>query len=76
MTDEDRRGVMFCPIDYLTDDGFDMQFGTNVVGLSYPVPFVLLALHGDLQVTSCSRSSSSPPSKPVLRALPTNTLAS
>lgn len=26
------RGVMWCPIDQLTPDGFDMQFGTNVVG--------------------------------------------
>ncbi|EIW74073.1 NAD(P)-binding protein [Coniophora puteana RWD-64-598 SS2] len=28
-------GVMSCPIDYVTDDGYDMQFGTNVLGHFY-----------------------------------------
>jgi hypothetical protein len=23
---------MWCPIDWVTEDGFDMQWGTNVVG--------------------------------------------
>lgn len=25
---------MYCPIELLTADGYDMQFGTNVLGLS------------------------------------------
>lgn len=25
-------GIMACPLDQLTDDGYDMQFGTNVLG--------------------------------------------
>ena len=28
-------GVMSCPIEYVTDDGYDMQFGTNVLGHFY-----------------------------------------
>jgi len=26
------RGVMMCPMDQLTAQGYDLQFGTNVVG--------------------------------------------
>jgi retinol dehydrogenase-12 len=28
-------GVMFAPIDQVTADGYDLQFGTNVIGAAY-----------------------------------------
>ena len=28
----DISGVMACPIEYTTEQGYDMQFGTNVIG--------------------------------------------
>ncbi len=34
-------GVMFPPVDQLTADGYDLQFGTNVLG-GYHVPASVL----------------------------------
>lgn len=43
------RGVMQPPIDQLTSDGYDLQFGTNVLG-------ELLSPSPSLHVTSLSTS--------------------
>lgn len=32
MITDGNRGVFVPPLDQVTDDGFDMQWGTNVVG--------------------------------------------
>jgi len=37
-------GVMNCPVEYLTDDGYDMQFGTNVIGHFYFTKLLLPVL--------------------------------
>lgn len=37
------RGVMATPIDTLTADGYDLQFGTNVLGPSPPFDLTVLA---------------------------------
>ena len=36
--DECRSGVMFCPIEWVTADGYDMQFMTNVLGKFVSLP--------------------------------------
>jgi NAD(P)-dependent dehydrogenase (short-subunit alcohol dehydrogenase family) len=38
------RGVMNPPVEMLTDDGYDLQFGTNVVGHFYFTKLVMPAL--------------------------------
>ena len=37
---------MFPPLDQLTEDGFDLQFGTNVVG-EYQRPLTFLRILSD-----------------------------
>ncbi|TDL20586.1 NAD(P)-binding protein, partial [Rickenella mellea] len=37
-------GVMFCPIDQLTKDGYDLQFGTNVLGHFFFTQLLMPAL--------------------------------
>ena len=39
-----RRGVMGPPIDQLTEDGYDMQWGTNVLGHYYFTMLLIPAL--------------------------------
>jgi retinol dehydrogenase-12 len=38
------RGVMKPPVEMLTDDGYDLQFGTNVLGHFYFTKLVMPAL--------------------------------
>jgi retinol dehydrogenase 12 len=38
------RGVMNSPVEMLTDDGYDLQFGTNVLGHFYFTKLVMPAL--------------------------------
>ena len=38
------RGVMLPPIDQLTGDGYDLQFGTNVLGHYYITTLLLPTL--------------------------------
>lgn len=55
---------MFCPIDMLTADGYDMQFGTNVLGTHIPSnPSLLCRLTFTTPVkdTSSLLNSSCPP---------------
>jgi len=37
-------GVMFCPVDMLTEDGYDLQFGTNVLGHFFFTELLMPAL--------------------------------
>ncbi|CCM06317.1 uncharacterized protein FIBRA_08569 [Fibroporia radiculosa] len=37
-------GVMWCPVDLLTEDGYDLQFGTNVIGHFYFTKLLIPAL--------------------------------
>ena len=66
-------GVMTCPIDWTTTQGYDMQFGTNVIGKDD-----LGLNHSNIngvfcQGTSTSQSSSSQPSWTQRRRIPVDT---
>ncbi|PSR76806.1 hypothetical protein PHLCEN_2v8187 [Hermanssonia centrifuga] len=37
-------GVMWCPVEMMTDDGYDMQFGTNVLGHFFFTELLMPAL--------------------------------
>lgn len=60
-------GIFSPPIGQLTADGYDLQFGTNVLGIYFP--FIdcchLTILISILQDTSISRNSSSPHFSPL-----------
>ena len=42
-------GIMFCPVELLTVDGYDMQFGTNVLGV---LSFLLKLCFNSLTVST------------------------
>ena len=46
-----RRGVLTPPIDQLTDDGYDLQFGTTVVGHFYFTELLMPTLFAGAQTS-------------------------
>jgi hypothetical protein len=42
--DSDHSGVMACPIEQITAQNFDLQFGTNVIG-KVPILFRLVVVY-------------------------------
>ena len=73
-----RSGVYNVPIDWLTDDGYDMTFGVNIVGMAYmmSVNRVVRAYLAHRQGTSSSPSCSCLLSKRARKRLQTIILAS
>ena len=51
-------GVMYTPPDKVTEQGYDMQFGTNVLGVCIEVTFHRHHILNDVQVTFTSSSYS------------------
>lgn len=44
MSEHNYRGIMHPPLEQLTEDGYDLQFGTNVLGHYYLTMLVMPAL--------------------------------
>ncbi|KZT02807.1 NAD(P)-binding protein [Laetiporus sulphureus 93-53] len=42
-------GVMWCPVDLVTEDGYDLQFGTNVLGHFYFTELLMPALFAGVE---------------------------